>query len=64
MWSFGCILVEMIIGRPLFVPIDEMELLEQVRQRIGMPPQHMIEQAEKRDKLFDADNKLIRSQKS
>ena len=64
MWSFGCILVEMLIGRPIFMPIDELELLEQMRQRIGMPPQHMIEQASKRAELFDADNKLIRSPKS
>ena len=38
MWSFGCILVEMLIGRPIFVPIDELELLEQMRQRIGILP--------------------------
>ena len=49
MWSYGSILVELLIGRPIFVPIDELELLEQVRQRIGMPPQHLIEMAQKRD---------------
>ena len=61
MWSFGCILVEMLIGRPIFMPIDELELLEQMRQRIGMPPLHMIEQAHNRNELFDDDNKLRRS---
>ena len=28
MWSFGCILVEMVTGKPLFLPVDEKELLE------------------------------------
>lgn len=28
MWSFGCLLVEMITGRPLFLPNDELDLLE------------------------------------
>ena len=64
MWSFGCILIEMLIGRTIFTPIDELELLEQIRQRMGMPPLHMIEQSEKRDQLFDAENNLIRSQAS
>ena len=58
MWSFGCILVEMLIGRPIFIPIDERELLEQIIQRIGILPQNMIEQSQKRNELFDADNKL------
>ena len=43
------------------MPIDELELLEQMRQRIGMPPLHMIEQAHNRNELFDDDNKLRRS---
>ena len=58
MWSFGCILVEMLIGRPIFIPIDERELLEQIITRIGILPQNMIEQSQKRNELFDADNKL------
>ena len=46
------------------MPIDELELLEQMRQRIGMPPLHMIEQAHNRNELFDDDNKLRRSKQS
>ena len=28
MWSFGCIMAELLTGRPLFPGIDENELLE------------------------------------
>ena len=42
MWSFGCILAELVTGRPLFPAVDEHELLELIRIRIGLPPQEMI----------------------
>ena len=64
MWSFGCILAEMVTGRPLFPAIDENELLEFFVIRIGMPPQDMIEKARKRRQFFDGNKKLIRSNKS
>ena len=53
MWSFGCILAEMVTGRPLFPAIDEHELLEFFIIRIGMPPQEMIDKAKKRKMFFD-----------
>ena len=43
MWSFGCILFELSVGRPLFPARDENELLELIRLRIGMPPLEMIQ---------------------
>jgi len=42
MWSFGCIIVELILGRPLFPAIDENELMEMFITTIGKPPDHML----------------------
>lgn len=64
MWSFGCILAELVTGRPLFPAIDEQELLELMRIRIGMPPEEMIKSAKKRKYFFNQQMKLITSKKS
>ena len=69
MWSFGCILVELVTGRPLFPALDEQELVELIKIRIGMPPEEMIKKCKKRRYLFSYDYEkdcynLIRSKKS
>ena len=48
MWSFGCILSELVTGRPLFPAIDERELLEFFIIRIGHNPVHMINNCTKK----------------
>ena len=48
MWSFGCILAELVSGRPLFPAWDENELLELIRIRIGLPPEELIKKCKKR----------------
>ena len=64
MWSFGCIIAEMLTGKPLFSATDEKELIEIIRFRIGLPPEHMLKQAVKRHQFFDQGGHLIRSPKS
>lgn len=64
MWSFGCILAELVTGRPLFPALDEHELLELIIVRIGMPPESMINQANKRKYFFDHARCLKRSKRS
>ena len=64
MWSFGCILAELVTGRPLFPAVDEQELLELLRIRIGMPPTDMIQKAKKRKIFFTHSMQLIRSKKT
>lgn len=64
MWSFGCILCELVTGRPIFPAQDENELLEFIKVRIGMPPLDMIQSCSKRRSFFDSSNNLIRSRKS
>ncbi len=38
MWSFGCIMAELMTKRPLFPALDENELLEFMIMIIGNPP--------------------------
>lgn len=64
MWSFGCILAELVTGRPLFPAVDEHELLELFIVRVGMPPEQMINKGSKRKYFFDSNRRLIRSKRS
>ena len=48
MWSFACILLEMVTGIPFFPARDEKELLEFFYIRIGMPSTKMIQRARNR----------------
>lgn len=64
MWSFGCILVELVKIRPIFPAKDERDLLELIRCTVGMPPRWMIDQAKKRSLFFDDNDNLIPSVKS
>lgn len=64
MWSFGCIIAELITGTPLFPALNEKELLEFFIIRIGLPPPDMVEQCRKRKIFFDSNGKLIKSRVS
>lgn len=51
MWSFGCILAELLTGYPLFPGEDEGDQLACVIELLGMPPEKLIESS-KRAKNF------------
>lgn len=61
MWSFGCIIAELLTGRPLFPAIDENELMELVNIMIGYPPKEMLNKAKKRKQFFDKDGNIMLS---
>ncbi|KAL0487684.1 hypothetical protein AKO1_008749 [Acrasis kona] len=52
MWSFGCILVEMHTGIPLFDGKNETDQMHKIIQVLGMPPHSMIERAPKKERFF------------
>jgi dual specificity tyrosine-phosphorylation-regulated kinase 2/3/4 len=59
-WSFGCVLAELVTGRPLFGGRDEAEQLALMVAVLGPPPEDMIAQSLRRDLLFDESRVLNR----
>ncbi|XP_018319847.1 serine/threonine-protein kinase minibrain isoform X2 [Agrilus planipennis] len=53
MWSLGCILVEMHTGEPLFSGANEVDQMNKIVEVLGMPPKHLLDQANKARKFFD-----------
>ena len=45
MWSFGCILIELYTGIPIFPGESEKEQLSLIMQVFGKPPLHILENA-------------------
>lgn len=58
-WSFGCIIVEMMIGRPIWPGEDEHEQLELIMEVLGIPPKSLILKGKRRREFFDGDGKPI-----
>lgn len=52
MWSFGCILIELYTGIPIFPGESEAEQLALIMQTFGKPPLCVLENAERKDKFF------------
>jgi hypothetical protein len=61
MWSLGCIVAEMVMGRPLFPAIDENELVECYQMMLGELPNAMLSRSRKRRQFFDNQELLIKS---
>lgn len=57
MWSFGCILVELFEGKPLFSGDDEQDQMACMMEVLGLPPLQLLKKASqnKIGKFFDQD---------
>jgi dual specificity tyrosine-phosphorylation-regulated kinase 2/3/4 len=53
MWSMALIVVEMLIGKPLFAGDDELEQLILIAEVVGMPPAAMVERSNRKREFFD-----------
>lgn len=52
MWSLGCILVELITGRPIFAAKNERDLLLYHMEVCGVPPAHILDRASRTAEFF------------
>jgi cyclin-dependent kinase 12/13 len=43
MWSFGCVLAELVVGHPIFSGRTEGEVLGKIVEYIGPPPTSLVE---------------------
>ena len=58
-WSFACIVAEMMTGRPLFSGDDESEQMMMYMEVLGAPSRELIEKAPRRKYFFTSDCKPI-----
>ncbi|KAI8869155.1 kinase-like protein [Ramicandelaber brevisporus] len=54
MWSFGCILAELLVGYPLFPGENEQEQLWCILEIKGVPPESMLKDCSRRSEFFDS----------
>jgi dual specificity tyrosine-phosphorylation-regulated kinase 2/3/4 len=57
-WSLACVIVELMIGGPLFAGGNELEQLILIARVLGAPPPRMVEGSKRRREFFDALGRL------
>lgn len=55
-WSFGCILVELFTGYPIFPGENEAEQLAMIMEVLDLPPANILANASRRKLFFDSKN--------
>ena len=59
MWSFACIIVEMLIGKPLFPANNEADLISMMMEILGVPPLEYLTKAKRAGYYFDSQGRPI-----
>ncbi|EMC99322.1 hypothetical protein BAUCODRAFT_47703, partial [Baudoinia panamericana UAMH 10762] len=54
MWSFGCILAELLTGYPIFPGENEQEQLACIMEIFGPPDRHLVERCTRKKLFFDS----------
>lgn len=57
MWSLGCVILELYLGKPLFVGKNTVEQLYKIIEVVGMPPDRLLENAVYFSRFFSKDSK-------
>ena len=57
-WSTALVIVELLIGKPLFPGENEEEQLAMIAELLGEPPQEMVDVAKRRDEFFDENGSI------
>ncbi|KAK8890965.1 hypothetical protein M9Y10_028166 [Tritrichomonas musculus] len=57
-WSTALVIIELLIGRPLFPGDDEDEQLVMIAELLGEPPIEMVQNGKRSDEFFDEDNHI------
>ena len=60
MWSFGCIVAELVTGRPLFAGDDESDQLSSQLEYLGMPPGRLLARSRRAAEFFSTTTNLPR----
>jgi dual specificity tyrosine-phosphorylation-regulated kinase 2/3/4 len=58
MWSFGCIMVELYIGYPIFPGEDEQEQFLRIVEVLGLPPHSLLEESSRKSVFYDSNGKI------
>lgn len=59
MWSFGCILIELYTGIPIFPGESEQEQISLLMEVIGCPPVEVLEASQRRQNFFEFDSNQL-----
>jgi len=60
MWSLGCIVAELVTGRPLFAGDDEADQLSSQLEYLGMPPARLLARSTRAAQYFSSSTNLPR----
>jgi dual specificity tyrosine-phosphorylation-regulated kinase 2/3/4 len=59
MWSFGCILVELYTGYPLFPGESEADQLSLIMEMFGMPSEDLLALSQRKNLFFDPEGNIM-----
>ena len=58
-WSFACIVCEMLLGKPIFSGVDEADQMNMYMEVFGKPPVDLIDKCDRRKYYFDKHYNVI-----